>query len=109
MCHATKSCCRGDFSSEYLWAWDMPRHSTDVAPLTRVATLCVPTDGGMSVAAEQRAELDGWVSQLGDLGRRQRPLKDERLFGNWNVVYTSTGKAAGNSSRACVGEMAAKP
>lgn len=52
-------------------------------------------DGGVTMTAEQRIEVDALLDQLETIGSAQqpRPLDNPLLFGNYNVAYTSTARA----------------
>lgn len=83
-----------------LWAYSLVRIPRSVPHCDRNGHMHTHTDGGMAMSSADRAVVDGMLVTLAGTGQGQRPLKDPRLFGNWNVVYTSSG-ANQSSSREC--------
>uniref|UniRef100_A0A7S2Y058 Plastid lipid-associated protein/fibrillin conserved domain-containing protein n=1 Tax=Fibrocapsa japonica TaxID=94617 RepID=A0A7S2Y058_9STRA len=51
------------------------------------------TDRGVLASEEQRTKIDGLLEKVENLNTNADTLSDERIFGNYNVAYVSTGKA----------------
>uniref|UniRef100_A0A7S3VJL2 Plastid lipid-associated protein/fibrillin conserved domain-containing protein n=2 Tax=Dunaliella tertiolecta TaxID=3047 RepID=A0A7S3VJL2_DUNTE len=63
--------------------------------VNRVVSMVVGTDGGALMSKRQRLMTDGLLDRLEEVGAKQepRPLENELLWGNYNVVYTSTNRS----------------
>eukprot|EP00877_Chromochloris_zofingiensis_P012707 jgi/Chrzof1/7690/Cz02g33030.t1 len=53
------------------------------------------TDGGIGMSDHAKCQVDELLDQLKAIGKQQqpRPLSNPLLWGNYNVAYTSTGRA----------------
>lgn len=53
------------------------------------------TDGGLTITADTRREVDDLLDELERRGLEQqpRPIQNPLLWGNYNVAYTSTSRA----------------
>lgn len=66
------------------------------------------TNGGLSVDRQKRKEIDGIIAQLSELGKKQQPLTDPKLFSNYSVAYQSQSSSqksvpAGGKYRSKIG------
>lgn len=52
-------------------------------------------DGGIGMSDHAKCQVDELLDQLKAIGKQQqpRPLSNPLLWGNYNVAYTSTGRA----------------
>ncbi|GAQ78629.1 hypothetical protein KFL_000160320 [Klebsormidium nitens] len=71
--------------------------------LTKIAN----TDRGAAMTEEQKAEAARLIAQLEKVGTKD-PLKDPRIFGDWEVVYSSNPTSSGGSFRSTLGRTVLK-
>lgn len=73
----------------------------------QVLALVLNTDGGMTLPKQTKEEVDGYLEQLEAHGRTQqpRPNKNQLLWGNYVVAYTSMSKTASQRGEAAGGRF----
>lgn len=76
----------------------------DKEVVNKLLALVAETDSGASAEEGQKLEIEGLVTHLED-NCVDEPLKSPLIFGEWDVVYTSSPTAAGGYYRSLLGRI----